>query len=1394
MVKSALRNSALREVKNSLGRYLAILAIVALGVGFFSGLRVSRDAMIRTGDTYLARLQFYDYRLISTVGFSRGDAAAFRALAGVVDAEGSVTADALYAAGDASGGVLKIHSLTERVNRVSLVAGRMPERADEIVVDSRRFGADAVGTSVTLLPENEEDTLALFHHTSFTIVGTVNSPSYLNYERGGTSLGNGTVDGFAYLPREGFASDYDTEIYVVCDVPGAIYSDDYTAGIADMEDGIAASGEARANARYQSIVGDAQTELADGQAEYDEGLLEYREARADAEAELRDAREALADGAREIEEHTQTLEDGEAELADARDEHAAGAQELAQARTALRGAERTAYAELDGAQTEVEGNLAAARDGIAQIEESGIIEQYAALEAGIAELSAGLDALASAREQLMGAGDALRGGIAQAQAGIDALQAQKKQAQTDWQTGRAAIEQSIAALEGEIAALDPGDDARIAQLDAEIAALKTEQARVSAEIAAQQDDYAARIEQAESDKHARDAQLAQAQANLDGLQSARDAEIGARTSEIAAAKAARDALDPETQAEEIAAHNARIAQLEGEIASIESAYAGQIADAESQVNSAQAQASQAQEAVDSLISARDAALAALASERSGIESGIADAENERAGLTPSPDAQRRKQLETQIESARAELDALDVQFTAAQTAYDEQIAQITTQKQALENQLSAHEASFDKNLETIDAQSAALSEQLSQAIAAKAQIEGAGYPDQFRQLQAAIPQLEAGLSEIAAQRAAADAQFADAWRALDDGDAALASALIQINRARAELTDGREQLARAKTELEGGYAEYDDAAAQAEAEFDDAEQTLSDAARELSDARAKIAEIEAPDVYVLDRTTNVGYMSFDSDAQIVHGISRVFPLFFFMVAALVCMTTMTRMVDEQRTQIGVLKALGYAPGAILWKYVFYAGSAAALGSVIGFFGGSALFPKVIWMAYDIMYGFAPLQPVYDWGLGAASLAVSLFCAVGATWFAVKRDLARTPAALLRPQAPKAGKRIFLERVTPLWRRLTFLQKVAIRNIFRYKKRLVMMIIGIGGCTALLVTGLGIRDSVRNVVDHQYDEITVYDIAVHFVEPQDARAQVEMIESGAEDWLFLHEGAAEASAGGVTKTINLIATDAADISAYLDLHDNEARVSPPGAGEAVISRGLHELTGAGVGDEITVRDGDMREMRLTVSGVFDNYVYHYVYVRAETCRALWGYAPDVKTAYVNAPENADLHRAAARIADLQDVGNVSVNLDVRARVGSMMDGLDSVILLVVFSAGALAFIVLYNLTNINITERTREIATIKVLGFYPKETASYVFSENLILCMISALAGLPLGKWLHAFVMSQIRIDMMYFRVRILAPSYLIAVALTLAFAGLVHFVLRFKLEKIDMAQSLKTVE
>lgn len=561
---------------------------------------------------------------------------------------------------------------------------------------------------------------------------------------------------------------------------------------------------------------------------------------------------------------------------------------------------------------------------------------------------------------------------------------------------------------------------------------------------------------------------------------------------------------------------------------------------------------------------------------------------------------------------------------------------------------------------------------------------------------------------------------------------------------------------------------------------------------------AGLAELEKPETYVLGRNTNVGYVCFENDSNIVEGIANVFPVFFFLVAALVCITTMNRMVEEQRTQIGVLKALGYSSAGIMSKYMTYSGLAAVIGCVSGFFLGTWGFPKVIWVVYGIMYNTDKLLYVFDWRLAFFSVLVSLLCSVGATWFSCRLELAETAAQLMRPKAPKAGKRVFLEKLPFLWKRLSFLRKVSVRNIFRYKKRFFMMLLGISGCTALMVTGFGIKDSIADVAERQYREIQVFDLGVSLKTPANEELETrltELSEEGIADFLCLTESNMDIVTEKGTKSIYVVAGDAGRLSDYVDMHTKGGeKIAYPGAGEGVITQKLADRYGIAMGDEVCLRDGDMHEMTVKITAVMENYVNNYLYLSEDTMESFYGGNLEKKTVYVNLKDDADPHALAATIMELEETASVDVNQDTVERVGSMMESLNIIVVIVIICAAGLAFIVLYNLTNINITERIREIATIKVLGFFKRETESYVFRENLLLTVLGMFPGLVLGKFLHAFVMSQIQIDLIAFDTRVAPVSYLYSAILTVVFAWLVNRGMSGKLENVSMTESLKSVD
>jgi len=675
---------------------------------------------------------------------------------------------------------------------------------------------------------------------------------------------------------------------------------------------------------------------------------------------------------------------------------------------------------------------------------------------------------------------------------------------------------------------------------------------------------------------------------------------------------------------------------------------------------------------------------------------------------------------------------------------------------------------------------------------------------------AAEGQLGAALDETTLQGVAAglengQAQLEQGWKEYNIGMAGLEEAQEELGKAKKQLDDayqdlldGEQELADGRVELDDGWKEYYDGLAEAQEEFAKAEAELADGEQEIADARLELQDLDMADTYTLTRKENVGYACFDNDTSIIAAVSVVFPLFFFLVAALVCMTTMKRMVDEQRTQIGVLKAMGYSRSQIIGKYLFYSGSAAITGTVIGYALGSRGLPLVIWEIYGMMYSFAPLEAVFDPVLAVVSFVAALACSMGATYVSCRAELTRPAAELIRPKTPKAGKRIFLERIPFIWQRLSFLRKVSVRNVLRYKSRLVMMLIGIGGCTALLITGFGIRDSVSGVVDAQYENITLYEYAVAFGEeqtPDGAQSFLTDLGWQARDGLLVHSGSTDVYSDSLSKTVNLIVPAEESLEGFVSLHDLEGNAIPmPQNGQAVINNGLAAALGAEVGDSLRLRSDDLGTVEVEVSGICENYIGNYVFASPQTYRHQLGSEPAYKTLYVMPREGTDIYEDGVVLAGPEEVGTVTVNTADRIRSSGMLGRLDIIVVVVVLFAAALAFVVLYNLTNINITERVREIATVKVLGFYQNETAAYVFREMILLCFGGGLLGLLMGKGLHAFVMAQVDVDGMFFPSVVSTSGYVISFVLTMVFALLITTGLRGKLKKIDMAESLKSIE
>ena len=665
--------------------------------------------------------------------------------------------------------------------------------------------------------------------------------------------------------------------------------------------------------------------------------------------------------------------------------------------------------------------------------------------------------------------------------------------------------------------------------------------------------------------------------------------------------------------------------------------------------------------------------------------------------------------------------------------------------------------------------------------------------DARRQLEDAYQELQDGEQELSDGRAELDDGWQDYYDGLQELEDARQTLAEETADAQAELSDARAELNDGETAYTDGLAEYEDGKAEAE-------NKIADARKELEQARRDIEDIEECEWYLLGRNTNTGYVSYSMDADRMGNLASVFPLIFFLVAALVCLTTMTRMVEEQRVTIGGLKALGYSKGIIAVKYVGYGFLASTVGALLGLAVGLTLLPWIICNAWNIIYTLGPIQ----YGLEPVTSAVACLAAIGTVTLsalgACFSTLAAVPAQLMRPKAPPAGKRVLLERLPFLWRRLSFNYKITIRNLFRYQRRFWMTVIGIGGCAALIVTAFGLRGSIFDIMDKQFEEIYGYTAQIGLVDkvtPGELREVTQALDEDplAEGWLVCCSASmtAETDAYTVDCTVQVF-PDQASMASFIHLRyrtdDGPVTLSDDGV---VLTEKLASLLDVQPGDTITL-DGDSR-VEVRVADVTEHYIQHYVYMTDAYYETVFGTEPRqnlVLADYpVEDPAAEDLER---ELVGLDGVTSLTRMEDTREIYGSSLESVDYAVILIIVCAAALAFVVLYNLTNINITERMRELATLKVLGFYDGELSAYIYRENVILTVFGVAMGMVMGKLLHQWLILTVEIDMLMFGRQLSLSSYAYAVVLTVLFSLLVNLAAHRKLKKLDMVESLKTVE
>ncbi|MEG1558227.1 MAG: FtsX-like permease family protein [Oscillospiraceae bacterium] len=776
---------------------------------------------------------------------------------------------------------------------------------------------------------------------------------------------------------------------------------------------------------------------------------------------------------------------------------------------------------------------------------------------------------------------------------------------------------------------------------------------------------------------------------------------------------------------------------------------------------------------------------ALASARRELESAEQQAADGERGIASG---------ESAIANSRAALKKQEAVLDSAEKQYLTGLAGYTTSKADYD----AKQAAF--NMSKADWQ--AMYDRWEKD---KADYESLGVTDAAKEAQLAADKaqldaqkqvLDKNEQSLAAAKAVLDATLLsldDAKAKLDSGRQAAAAGKARLDSASAQLAGGRVQIENARSDIKAGWEKYYSSKAEAD-------EKLAEAEDELINARIKVSEIEKPEWYVLTRESNVGFVSFESDANRMGTLAGVFPILFFLVAALVALTTMTRMVEEERELIGTYKALGYSNGKIISKYILYALTATVSGALVGVVIGFIALPVVCWNSYRMLYIAPNLIIKYHIGYAVGGLMASLICTLGSTLAVCHNVLSEYPSTLMLPKAPKAGKRVFLERIGFIWKRLSFIGKVTCRNLLRYKKRLIMTVVGVAGCTGLLLTGFGVKDSISDIIHNQFDEIYKYNTVIETNSTElSSRAQGLLDDkNNFTDYTFVRQ-----KTGDIEK-------DGEKVSGYVFVPQNEEELSDfitmqsrtskkPvefNADSVIITEKAAHVLGVEIGDEVTIKNPEDKSIGLKITGITENYLQHYLYISPQIYREAMGEepSPNFILAKCSAEEEQGRADISKKMLKIPDFATMSFTNDISAQFNDMIKTLNYVIAVLIICAGALAFVVIYNLTNINITERRRELATIKVLGFRDKEVAAYIYRETFLLTLIGAILGLGLGVFMHSFVITTVEVDMVMFGRNINLLSFIYSFLITLLFSGIVDIAMLGKLKKIDMVESLKSVD
>jgi len=1368
MKSTVFQKSSTRAVKSSLTRFISIILISFLGAGVFAGLAAVSPNMKRVGDEYYDRQNVMDIRMLSTYGFTDEDVKAIRNTDGVSEVMASYTVDATGSVGDKDyafriNGLSKTTdtSAPDYMNQLKMIDGRWPKNDGEAVIIRPSIGLKNIvlGSTISLDKNSNGDIPDTLDRLKYTIVGVAESPYYLSFVQGNTSVGSGMIDYVLYVPQKNFIVDGYTDMYV--SVKGAKELNafeneyfDHTDIAVERLETLAEKRQTLRHDEFQSDLAEAKKEYNDADKEADEklgdaklqldegvktledakekyvdGVTEYHKQKADAEQQLADAEEKLNEGAKELEDAKEKYADG---LADYNEQKADVGQQLADAEKKLN----------EGAK-ELEDAKEKYADGLAEYNEQKADAQRQ---------------LADAKAELEDAAEKIDDGEKELEANRNRLTSGK----SELRAARGKLDNGWADYDKKINELEDGKAALAKNKET----LDAVQAQYDAGAASAESAMGMTMEEIEAALPSMESQLNESKAQYETI------------SQLAQLKAARDAYEPGTP-EYDALNEQYQAALQAAGLTEE-----QAAELIAQLDVMKAQLDAAQEQYDQLagLVTMKHTLAQKWTEynaaASQIEEGEAQLADARQTLDRGEDEYSEKSAE--LGSAENQLSQAKDELISARRVYDEGREEYDTQKSEADTKLADAKAELDDAASEITDGEKELTEKQQE------------YKDKKAEADRKLTDAKAELNDAASEIAKGEKELTEKQQEYKDKKA---EADRKLTDAKAELNDAASEIAKGEKELTEKQQEYEDKKLETNKD-------LADAKQKIEDAENKLSGLGKPKWYVLDRHMNEAFVTYEGDTERMRDLATVFPIVFFLVAALVCLTTMTRMVDEDRTLIGTFKALGYSNGKIAGRYLKYAASASLIGSMGGICVGFWLLPTIIWRAYGIVFALPKMTPAFYFGIGALSVFATVFITTLSTGIAAKNSLRESPAELMRPKAPKSGKRVFLEYVKPVWSRLTFTQKVTVRNLGLNKKRLMMSLAGIIGCTALVVTALGAKNAVRAILDEQFRDIFHYDVTIGFDEEKPSADLTSLLSDKTyfdKSTEVLHNSA-EASLKDKDKdTYNIYVVspkEAEEFTDYVTLYDPETKKNLSFTDDsAVITEKLSLNLNVGVGDTIWVKylDNDER-YPVKITGITRNYASNYVYIGKNAYKASFGETPEYNQFFAITAKNRTDDEIKTYLSEASGIGVISFTDDLLGNIRTSIKSVDNIIWILIIAAGVLAFVVLYNLTNINIGERQRELATLKVLGFYDKETYSYIFRETVILSTVGCLVGLLFGVFLYRAVVTTVEPDMLFLARDLTWQGYLGAIILMMFFTWIVNQCTKPRIRNIDMLESLKSVD